>query len=206
MGTSFLDKTISSLPAVWYHNNKGLDLARDIGGNAEWCAIFVTYTMYNTGNKDKLPEEIPGGYYSCSYGADRAKELASKDIGEWHDGDSDYKPKRGDIFFRHHHTGFVIGSNGDYIYTIEGNTTRDDGIYNIQSYVPNDQSFGAGGGTVNTRIRDKSYVELGYYTPDFSDNAITEEKRENSLNTLTRDEESEEYFNSKLNIDNPTKQ
>ena len=85
---------------------------------------------------------------------------------EWHD------LKRGDIFYvdngKSSHTGIVLGSENNHIYTIEGNTVSDDGNYYAGSN--ENSSFG---GYVNTRTRDRSYLSGGgFYSPNYKTNQV----------------------------------
>lgn len=123
--------------------------------DAAFCAAAVTYVMQNSGNKDAIDP-----YIYVPTGASQAIAKASQGKGQWHAAsDTSYQPQRGDIFYKSEgatsHTGVVLDSKGNDIYTIEGNTAS--------SKYPR--------GTVNTRVRDKSYVNngsstSGYYSPD----------------------------------------
>ena len=84
--------------------------------NQAWCATFVSWCIAQA----QLPESVvelsavadPGpGYFNIPY----------------HDG-ANYTPKPGDIFFSmiFTHVGIVVGVDGDYFYTAEGNTNIDD--------------------------------------------------------------------------------
>ena len=104
---------------------------------------------------------------------------ASQGQGEWHSAqDKSYEPKRGDIFFKGgDHTGIVLDSDENHIYTIEANTSSDEGI----------------SGYVNTRVRDRnSYITNGgYYTPP---TPVNESSNDPNVQ-LTQ-----EYINKKENI------
>ncbi len=130
--------------AHWYtekYPNSGMT------NEAAFCAATVTYVFENSGNKGVIKPYI--GVYN---GSVEAKELAANGIGEWHSAGSGYQPKRGDIFYKGgDHTGIVLASDENYIYTVEGNTSSDQGEK----------------GNVNTRIRSKDYISSGgYYTPN----------------------------------------
>lgn len=127
--------------------------------DAAYCAAAVSYVMSESGsNADINP------FIYVPSGADDAINKDSNGIGKWHPAsDTSYMPKRGDIFYQcsgaTSHTGIVLDSkntgNGVDVYTIEGNTA----------------SAGYAFGTVNTRIRNASYINngnyaSGYYSPD----------------------------------------
>ena len=154
LGNKFLLSTYSTKYALWYKANYPNSGA---SASDNWCAEFVTYSFHKSGNISKITP-----YLSVSDGSIEAKNSANNGTGSWHDAsDESYQPKRGDIFYKNGHTGIVIASDEDYIYTIEGNTIQDDGTYYVK-----DGSSNSGGGVVNTRIRDKDYVNIGYYSPD----------------------------------------
>lgn len=156
IGNKFLETTYSSKYCLWYYamgkENDAYKYASALGDD-EWCAEFNSYVLNKSGNIDKLQP-----YLSCSNGTDNAKRQVN---GVWHDAGSDYIPKRGDIFFNNEHTGIVIASDDKYIYTIEGNTPDDDGLYYVLDGISNNK-----GGYVNTRVRELSYVKNGYYSPN----------------------------------------
>ncbi len=161
--------------AIWFNKEYGM-----INYNDAFCAAGVSYTLANTGNS-----EILKPYINVAAGASDAKAKASQGIGEWHSAtDITYQPKRGDIFYKvgahTGHTGIVLDSDENYIYTIEANTSSDE-----------DQS-----GYVNTRIRNlrnNSYITSGgFYSPPIKlSNANDDSVRLN-----------ENYINSKLLIQN----
>ena len=142
--------------------------------NDAFCAAGVSYTLASSG-----ASQVLNPYIGVSAGATDAKQKASQGQGEWHSAqDKDYQPKRGDIFFKGAaHTGIVLDSDENYIYTIEANTSSDEGI----------------SGYVNTRVRDKnSYItDGGYYTPPTQ---INESSNDQNVQ-LTQ-----EYINKKENI------
>ena len=82
-------------------------------------------------------------------------DFVKRDI--WHDRTSGYTPKAGDLVIydwptnnrRYDHIGIVMSFDGDYIYTIEGNTT------------------GVPGGKIATRKRENNSDIIGYGTPDY---------------------------------------
>lgn len=142
--------------------------------NDAFCAAGVSYTLASSGASQVLTP-----YIGVSAGAEDAKQKASQGQGEWHSAqDKNYQPKRGDIFFKGgDHTGIVLDSDENNIYTIEANTSSDEGI----------------SGYVNTRVRDKnSYItDGGYYTPPTQ---INESSNDQNVQ-LTQ-----EYINKKANI------
>ena len=156
-----------------------------------WCSEFVSYAMINSGYGNKLPS----AYIDSVLGSQKAKEFAENKQGEWHDATENYQPKRGDIFYNKNHTGIVVASDDEYIYTIEGNTANDDGMYYIKDAELGNSESNTEGGYVNTRVRKKGeYVDIGFYTPDNKDNLISDKKIEESLTPNF----SEEYKNKKI--------
>lgn len=159
LGNKFLLSTYSTKYALWYKENYP---GQGASGSDNWCAEFVTYSFDKSGNIDKITP-----YLSVETGKNQAIASANKGVGSWHNAsDKDYQPKRGDIFYKSGHTGIVIASDENYIYTIEGNTIQDDGVYYVK-----DGASNSGGGFVNTRIRRRDYVNYGYYSPDITLNA-----------------------------------
>ena len=153
----------------WYNQKYGY-----MNYNDAFCAAGVTYTLVSSG-----ASQVLNPYIGVSAGASDAQQKASQGQGEWHSAqDTNYQPKRGDIFFKGgDHTGIVLDSDKNYIYTIEANTSSDEGI----------------SGYVNTRVRDKnSYITSGgYYTPPIQ------------LNNSSNDQNiqlTQEYINKKVNI------
>ena len=137
----------------WY--SKIVDNGYDYTKEA-WCAMFVSYVAKAAGvTSNKI---FPYSYVPS--GANKFQEEAQKGNGVWHSSGTNYKPQRGDIFLTYlgenSHTGIVLGSSDEGIYTIEGNTSADDGSYSI----------GNGGGCVNTKLRSYTYIQGGYYTPN----------------------------------------
>ena len=158
--------------AIWFNRHYGM-----LSYSDAFCAAGVSYTLANSGNGNVLNPYV--GVSSC---ASDAKSKANQGIGEWHSAsDKTYQPKRGDIFFNGAaHTGIVLDSDENYMYTIEANTSSDDSKK----------------GYVNTRIRtlkDDPYITNGgFYSPpvEFS-NANDKDVK------LTQD-----YINNKLAITN----
>lgn len=158
---------------IWFNNKYGM-----MSKNDAFCAAGVSYTLEHTATTGIL-----NPYINVSAGAGDAKSKAAQGIGTWHDAsDTSYQPKRGDIFYKGgDHTGIVLDSDDKYIYTIEANTSSDEGV----------------SGCVNTRIRERNgnapYITTGgYYSPpvEFSNT-------NDSSITLDSD-----YINKKLGIQN----
>ena len=158
---------------IWFNNKYGM-----MSKNDAFCAAGVSYTLEHTATTGIL-----NPYINVSAGAGDAKSKAAQWIGTWHDAsDTSYQPKRGDIFYKGgDHTGIVLDSDDKYIYTIEANTSSDEGV----------------SGCVNTRIRERNgnapYITTGgYYSPpvEFSNT-------NDSSITLDSD-----YINKKLGIQN----
>lgn len=175
IGNKLLLSTYSTKYAIDYMNKnpKGGASPSD-----EWCAEFVSYVMNKTGNSKTITP-----YINTAVGASEAQSRASQGIGEWHSSsDTTYHPQRGDIFYNYEgkaqHTGIVLGSDENYIYTIEGNTSADDGTYYVKTGIENNK-----GGCVNTRVRSKDYVQGGYYSPP-SNCYLNEEQLTKSTSTI----------------------
>lgn len=88
-----------------------------------WCAMFVSWCWYYTG----LSNDILLKYQGCSTGQEWCIEQ-----GIFHY-KKDYTPKPGDIIFFTSagmgHTGICAYVEGDYMYTIEGNSSDKVGIW-----------------------------------------------------------------------------
>ena len=165
----------------WYMNyylNNDSSNAKYMTNDSAFCAAAVSYALANSGNGKAITPFI-----SVKTGAENAINSATTGKGTWHSAsDYSYQPKRGDIFYKvdeGSHTGVVLGSDENYIYTIEANTSSD-------------YKEGWSFGTVNTRVRDKSYIDngnnlSGYYSPEVdinnsvSDVSISKETINNKL-------------------------
>lgn len=177
----------SSKYGQWYinyylnHEDSNISEVKYMDNDAAFCAASVSYAFVNSGNEDAITPFI-----AVDSGAVQAKASANNGNGTWHSAsDTSYQPKRGDIFYKvggenGNHTGIVLGSDENYIYTIEGNTASD---------FKEGWSFG----TVNTRVRDKSYINTGhslagYYSPNVTINQsvinveISQDTIDNKLN------------------------
>lgn len=97
---------------IWYNNNY-----------EPWCAMFVSWCWYHTG----LSNDILLKYQGCGTG-----EAWCIEKGIFHY-KADYTPKPGDIIFFTSagmgHTGICAYVEGDYMYTIEGNSSDKVGIW-----------------------------------------------------------------------------
>ena len=172
----------SSKYGQWYMNyflNNDSSYAKYMTNDAAFCAAAVTYALTKSGNGNAITP-----YISVQTGAQNAINSAASGKGVWHSAsDTSYQPQRGDIFYNFDscgHTGVVLGSDENYVYTIEANTSSE--FKDGWSY-----------GTVNTRVREKSYISpvnslSGYYSPDVNIN-----------NSNTNVEISQDTINSKLN-------
>ncbi len=83
-----------------------------------WCAMFVSWCWYHAG----LSNELLLKYCSVYTGAEWCKSQ-----GIFHD-KKGYQPKSGDVVFflsaGSSHTGMVVYSDANYVYTIEGNASN----------------------------------------------------------------------------------
>lgn len=145
----------SSKYGQWYKDNYPTS---GMTNDAAFCAAAISYAMNKSGNGNAIDP-----YISVLVGASQAQSRAQNGQGVWHPAsDTSYTPQRGDIFYQcsgSAHTGVVLDSNGTDIYTIEANTASNNYAY----------------GTVNTRVRELSYVNngnslSGYYSPNVNIN------------------------------------
>lgn len=120
-----------------------------------WCDIFVDWCFINTfGYENALkllcaPENSTGA--GCTYSA-----RFYRNKGQFHN-----KPKVGDqVFFgdvgNEGHTGIVVAVDGDYITTVEGNTSGGNGV------------DANGDGVYMKRYNTKTQYIPGYGRPDYS--------------------------------------
>lgn len=118
-GNSFVDLALSQATS---DNVGGEKFWRYMGFDyrVAWCACFVSWCADKTGllKEDKLIK-----YAGCGTGAEYFKKK-----GRWLKGGE--TPKGGDVIFfswkennMYDHTGIVTGVVGDYVYTIEGNSS-----------------------------------------------------------------------------------
>ena len=164
-----------------YFLNNDSSYAKYMTNDAAFCAAAVTYALTKSGNGNAITP-----YISVQTGAQNAIKSAASGKGVWHSAsDTSYQPQRGDIFYNFDsggHTGVVLGSDENYVYTIEANTSSE--FKDGRSY-----------GTVNTRVREKSYISpvnslSGYYSPDVNINKsntnveISQETINNKLNSV----------------------
>ncbi len=140
----------------WYDNNVDY-----IGvQRAAWCAAFVSWCANQAG----VPSSIVYYHAYCPYGVNwfknqgRFKASASRG--------GSYIPKAGDIVYfapagssTSSHIGIVRGCDGTYVYTIEGNTSGQNGEVND------------GGGVFAKSYRLNYERLLGYGTPAYQDNS-----------------------------------
>lgn len=101
---------------LWYNNANGTKFATTVA----WCAIFVSWCMRRAG----IDEKLYPNYASCSSGC---KIFESKGLTR---NPKEYSPKSGDLIFYDfnkdgapEHTGIVFANDGQYVYTIEGNSS-----------------------------------------------------------------------------------
>ena len=109
--------------------------------NQPWCAIFISWCAEQAG----IPKSVlkPSAWASPS--SNRGFNIPCYD-------GADYTPKRGDLFFteKYEHVGIVLGVEGDYFLTIEGNT-NDDG---------SDEGYGV-------LIRSRLIAECHFGSPNY---------------------------------------
>lgn len=148
------------------------DYAEYTGNNFQgqaWCAMFISVCFVLAYGLEIAKKLLCGSLYAyCPYGMaafEKKKRLYTK-------------PKKGDIIFflkngLAYHTGFVYKVSGNYVYTIEGNTSGGSNV------IPN------GGG-----VCKKSYIvnsNMRFGRPDYS-----------LVETKTTDKTTEKLTKSKL--------
>jgi hypothetical protein len=113
----------------------------------EWCAIFVSWCADQLGYLD-------AGVIPKFQGVGTGVRWF-KDNNQFQDGHSTYIPQEGDIIFFDYnknstidHVGFVIYSDGEYVYTVEGNTGAKPGTSAEKKYKLSDTNI-YGYGTPN---------------------------------------------------------
>lgn len=136
----------------WYHNNVSTDMP--VGGSyAPWCATFVSWCA----EMANIPTSVLGRSTVASrhsYGFDVVFYAGGSTLYSSSDNDSrfmgyNYTPKKGDLFFTRSwsHVGLVVGVDGSYVITVEGNTNSDgsaegDGVFRRTSRRISDLYFG----------------------------------------------------------------
>ena len=133
---------------VWYENN----VASGGFSYGAWCAMFVSWCANQAG----IPSSIMYYHASCTYGVNTWKSR-----GLWHDR-SGYTPKAGDIIYfgsgsTSTHVGIVRYASGGYVYTIEGNTSGQNGEVN------------EGGGCFKKSYSLSYSRILGYASPNYEE-------------------------------------
>lgn len=134
-----------------------------------WCDVFVDWLFVQTFGVDKAKELLlqPNGSLGagCTYSA-----RYYKNANQYHK-----TPKVGDqIFFTNSkgsiiHTGIVYKVDSTYVYTIEGNTSSDEGV------VEN-------GGSVNDKKYKLSYSRIdGYGRPKYNEEYTPEPPKKNTI-------------------------
>jgi uncharacterized repeat protein (TIGR02543 family) len=141
---------------LWYDNNVDY-----IGvQRAAWCAAFVSWCANQAG----IPSSILYYHAYCPYGVNWFKNQGLFHYAASRGGS--YVPKAGDIVYfapagssTSSHIGIVRYVSGGYVYTVEGNTSGQNGEVNE-------------GGGVFLKSYALSYSRLyGYATPKYTDNS-----------------------------------
>lgn len=143
---------------VWYANNyEGGSSAFSHGA---WCAMFVSWCANQAG----IPSSIVYPHAYCPTGVNWFKNQGLFKYSASRGGS--YTPKAGDIIYfapsgssTSSHVGLVRYSSGGYVYTIEGNTSGQNGEVND-------------GGGCFAKSYSLSYSRIyGYGTPAYQDNS-----------------------------------
>ena len=111
----------------WY--NKCVSSSMPVGGSyAHWCATFVSWCAEQAGvPKSILNRSTAAGhsssYFNIYFYAGGSTLNASSDD-NYHFLGYNYTPKKGDLFYTRtwSHVGLVVGVDGNYVTTVEGNT------------------------------------------------------------------------------------
>ena len=111
----------------WY--NKCVSSGMPVGGSyAHWCATFVSWCAEQAGvPKSILNRSTAAGhsssYFNIYFYAGGSTLNASSD-NNYHFLGYNYTPKKGDLFYTRtwSHVGLVVGVDGAYVTTVEGNT------------------------------------------------------------------------------------
>ena len=119
-----------------------------------WCAAFVSWVAGQAGFIDK------GVFPSFTYCPDGWNKLKSMGA-DMHREGSGYRPQAGDIVFFDwynvgepiSHVGIVTGSDDEYVYTIEGNTSCTSGCNGTEG--------------VSKKTRLRNHTIYGYATPRY---------------------------------------
>ena len=160
-GTKFINDNYTKY-GVWYENNV------QKGGyiRGAWCAMFVSWCAKEAG----IPSETVYYHAYCPYGVTWYKER-----GLFHDsldkGGAPYTPQRGDIIYFKEarggasHVGLVRYTEGDTVYTVEGNTDS------------MDKELGKSGGAYLKYYKLDSTKLLGFATPNYTDSYSTAAER-----------------------------
>lgn len=135
-GHSFVMSDVSFIPGDRPGNQALVDYALSFVGEGgsrfytwygfpsrvEWCACFVSYISAHTGNGGAVP-----AFASINWGAYGINWYRGN--GAYASRSSGYKPAAGDVIFfdwdgdnSADHVGYVIGTDGSYVYTVEGNS------------------------------------------------------------------------------------
>lgn len=148
-----------------------------------WCAMFISCCFVAAYGLEMAKKLLCGQLYAyCPYGM-----KAFKDKGQLHT-----KPKAGDIVFFltngvAKHTGFVYKVAGNYIYTIEGNTSGASGV------IPN------GGGVCKKYYAVNSNMRFG--RPDYN---LVEKQSTNSQKADTATKQDTANKSTSVKIDAAT--
>ena len=111
----------------WY--NKCVSSSMPVGGSyAHWCATFVSWCAEQAGVPSSILNRSTAAGHSSSYFniyfyAGGSTLNASSD-NNYHFMGYNYTPKKGDLFYTRtwSHVGLVVGVDGSYVQTVEGNT------------------------------------------------------------------------------------
>lgn len=140
----------------WYYGN--------YGSGINWCAVFCSWLASQAGLINKCFVSTDGAGCFARYGV-------PKGYGKW----IKSSPNAGDLIlyryggsytdqYHSDHVGYVVGVDGNYIYTVEGNTGSDNADLS----------------RVNARTRSKSDSTIwGYYRPNYPDYNDTQEDEMN---------------------------
>ena len=111
----------------WY--NKCVSSGMPVGGSyAHWCATFVSWCAEQAGVPKSILNRSTAAGHSSSYFNiyfySGSSTLNASSDDNYHFLGYNYTPKKGDLFYTRtwSHVGLVVGVNGSYVTTVEGNT------------------------------------------------------------------------------------
>lgn len=130
----------------------------------EWCAAFVSWCQRQAG----VPKSVVITEVSCQRLVDWLKGKNA-----YKSRSSGYEPKTADLIFfrasssssRAGHVGLVVGSDGEYIYTVEGNNGERVNYHKYKKTNSMILGYGTPAYTVDTDVKYNFELKEGYIEP-----------------------------------------